>query len=636
MLKQVEQPGIEVAVVGNHAVIALTADSFPAGITFSRVDSVAALNVHPRLIVLADARQISELCSPGSNRIWAGIVVQGDQSIEQALLSDKRIVAVIPAEATREMIASAIRAAEYFLTHQGDHQAAQNLEHVLEVGRALASEKDLDSLLGLILDYARRLTGADGASIYTRDANGNLYFRLWQNHSTGTTSDAQKTLVGEYSVAGYVARSGEAVTIDDAYCIPENAPYQFNPASDRSIGYHTVSMLTVPLKNKVDEVVGVLQLINRKQHYQLKLESEQDFTSKVFPFDPGSQQIALALAGQAGVALENSMLYADIENLFEGFIKASVQAIEARDPTTAGHSFRVAEFTDRLSRATDRSDLSTLKSIRFSKDQLREVRYAALLHDFGKVGVREHVLVKPKKLQPHQLSLLQQRFQFAQAQLAHRAYREILALYDSRHLNDDERAVRRMNVERQLESERQRIDRYFQTVIEANEPNVSEAAVTDLLNEIAAYTFVNLDDEAVNLLHDFEFENLALAKGSLSPAERVEIESHVSHTFSFLSLIPWTRNLSQLPEIAYAHHEKLDGSGYPRGLSQEAIPVQSKIMTIADIYDALTAADRPYKPALPAERALDILGYEAKAGKVDKDLLSVFIESNAWAPVKMA
>ena len=625
-----KQSEFEVIVVGANTLADLPPDA-----RMSRVETVARRDLPPRSIVIASSQQINELCTRDSNQAWAGILVQDSEAIRTELLADPRIAAVIPADATPEMIDSAIRAARYFLTHQDDHQAAQNLEHVLEVGRALASEKDLDSLLGLILDYARRLTGADGASIYTRDTTGNLYFRLWQNHSTGTTSDAQKTLVGEYSVAGYVARSGEAVTIDDAYHIPADSPYQFNPASDRSIGYHTVSMLTVPMKNKADEVVGVLQLINRKQHYELKLASEQDFASKVFPFDAGSQQIALALAGQAGVALENSMLYADIENLFEGFIKASVQAIEARDPTTAGHSFRVAEFTDRLSRATDRSDLSTLRSVKFSKDQLREIRYAALLHDFGKVGVREHVLVKPKKLQPHQLSLLQQRFQFAQAQLAHRAYREILALYDSRQFSDDEKSVRRMNIERQLESERQKLDLYFHTVLEANEPNVSEAEVTDLLNEIACYTFVNLEDEAVKLLHDFEFENLALAKGSLSPDERIEIESHVSHTFTFLSLIPWTRNLAQLPEIAYAHHEKLDGSGYPRGLSQEEIPVQSKIMTIADIYDALTAADRPYKPALPAERALDILNYEARVGKVDKDLLSVFVESHAWAPVIM-
>jgi len=354
------------------------------------------------------------------------------------------------------------------------------------------------------------------------------------------------------------------------------------------------------------------------------------------PFDSHSRQVVLALAGQAGVALENSMLYADIENLFEGFIKASVQAIEARDPTTAGHSFRVAEFTERLGKAVDRSDAKSLKGVHFSREEIKEIRYAALLHDFGKVGVREHVLVKPKKLQPHQLELLKQRFQFAQSQLAHHAYREMLALHDDQRLPDKERVLRRANIEAQLLQEQERLRRYLHTVIEANEPSVSEQEVTELLNEVANYRFTDLDDKPVDLILPFEFDNLALAKGSLSPEERNEIESHVTHTFTFLSLIPWTRNLSNLPEIAYAHHEKLDGSGYPRGLAGEQIPVQSKIMTISDIYDALTASDRPYKPALPVDRALDILHREASAGKLDADLLQVFVESNAWAPVEMA
>jgi len=608
--------------------------ALPFPVSIDRVSRQGDLLLQNNLIVIAGATEIAHLLSEGASTNWAAILVkQSDESVDE-LVSNSRVVAVLESSAPAESVFSAVRAAQYFLMQRKQRNAAEMLEHILEVGRALASEKELDNLLGLVLDYSRRMTGADGSSIYTRDPNGKLYLRLWQNESTGQTSDAQKTLVGDYSIAGYVASTGDVVSIDDAYSIPESAPYRFNPASDRSIGYRTVSMLTLPLKNKADEVVGVLQLINRKRHYAYKLATEEDYQDKVFPFDEASQQVALALAGQAGVALENSLLYADIENLFEGFIEASVQAIEARDPTTAGHSFRVAEFTERLGRAVDKSDSPRLRSIEFTRDQLREIRYAALLHDFGKVGVREHVLVKPKKLQPHQLSLLQQRFQFAHAQLAHHAYREMLGLYDDTRLPEQERAVRRANIEAQLRAETDRLNLYLETIIEANEPNVSEQEVTDLLQEIAKYRFRDLEENSINLIQDFEFENLALAKGSLSPEERSEIESHVSHTYSFLSLIPWTRNLANLPDIAYAHHEKLDGSGYPRGLRQDEIPVQAKIMTISDIYDALTASDRPYKPALPADRALDILGYEARAGKLDPDLLRVFIESNSWAPVK--
>lgn len=584
-------------------------------------------------IVIADAATMQRCIDSDVTDAWIGVLIEGSAEDEN-LAGNTLVASVIGQNASAAVILSAIKTAQRLLLQQQD-KTAETLEHILEVGRAMASEKDLDSLLDLILGYGRRMTGADGASIYTRDPNDKLYLRLWQNTSTGQTSDAQKTLVGDYSIAGYVARSGELVSIENAYEIPEGAPYKFNPASDKSIGYRSISMLTLPLKNKADEVVGVLQLINRKLDYEYPLKSDEDYESRVLPFDHASQQVALALAGQAGVALENSLLYADIENLFEGFIKASVQAIEARDPTTAGHSFRVAEFTERLGKAVDRSDALRLKTIRFSRDELKEIRYAALLHDFGKVGVREHILVKPKKLQPLQLDLLKQRFQFAHAQLAHHAYRDMLALHDNRKLPDEEKLLKRANIETQLRAEQDRLQRYLHTVIDANEPTVSEQEVAELLGEVANYRFTDLEDNAIHLIEPFEFDNLALAKGSLSPEERNEIQSHVTHTFTFLSLIPWTKSLANLPDIAYAHHEKLDGSGYPRGLSSEAIPVQSKMMTISDIYDALTASDRPYKSALPAEKALDILHSEAAAGKLDTDLLQVFVESNAWAPVDM-
>ncbi|MEK7717722.1 MAG: GAF domain-containing protein, partial [Pseudomonadota bacterium] len=186
------------------------------------------------------------------------------QQVDRALLDHPQVAGVLDARCSKEVAYAMLKSATALLRQGGEQRAAQMLEHVLEIGRALASEKDLDTLLGLILTHARNLTGADGASIYTRDSNGKLYFRLWQNASTGATSDAQKTLVGDYSIAGHVARQGKAVMLDDAYAIAPTAPYKFNPASDRSIGYHTKSLLTVPLTNKADEVVGVLQLINRK------------------------------------------------------------------------------------------------------------------------------------------------------------------------------------------------------------------------------------------------------------------------------------------------------------------------------------------------------------------------------------
>jgi len=322
------------------------------------------------------------------------------------------------------------------------------------------------------------------------------------------------------------------------------------------------------------------------------------------------------------------MLYADIEHLFEGFIKASVQAIEARDPTTAGHSFRVADFTERLAVAVDRSGDTGLRDLRFSREQLREIRYAALLHDFGKVGVREDVLVKAKKLHPHQLELLKQRFKYARLSVAHDAYRKLFDLFGEKY-DPKLFQTRRRELEQAVTAEHERLERYLHTVLRANEPSVLHASAPLELREVQAYSFP--DGTGINpLLHDFEFADLTLPKGSLTAQERVEIESHVTHTYEFLRLIPWTRDLAQLPDFAYAHHEKLDGSGYPRGLAQADIPVPARMMTISDIYDALTAPDRPYKLAVGTERALDILSAEARANKIDATLLRVFIESGAY------
>jgi HD-GYP domain-containing protein (c-di-GMP phosphodiesterase class II) len=453
---------------------------------------------------------------------------------------------------------------------------------------------------------------------------------LWQNFSTDARSNAQKTLVGDYSIAGYVARTGEVVIVDDAYAIPDSAPYHFSPAMDSSIGYRTRSMLTVPLKNKGDEVVGVLQLINRKDRADFRLKTPKDVAHHVLPFDEQSRAVALALAGQAGVALENSILYRDIERLFEGFIRASVQAIEARDPTTAGHSERVADFTERLAQAVDRADQYDLREVVFKREQMVELRYAALLHDFGKVLVHDHVLVKAKKLYSPQLEIVRQRFKYAGAAIARDAYRKLLDLQLKGPMSAEEFSQHLQEIEQMLASEGKRLEEFLQTVLRLNEPNISPQTVAAELNAVAEYTFPDEKGEDVALLQSFEFAQLTLAKGNLGVEERRQIESHVSHTYDFLKHIPWTKGLSQLPDITYAHHEKLDGSGYPRGLTANEIPVQSKIITIADIYEALTAPDRPYKASLPAEKALDILHMEAQAGKVDVRLLNIFIDSQAY------
>ena len=580
------------------------------------------------LLVVTHKEAISALSKNQAQGRWL-LWNETDTVVDNNLLVWPNLVGVVDSNCSDDTVFMVLRG---ILQHKaGD--SADSLKRILEVGRALASEKDLDILFDLILSHARSLTNSDGASIYTRDADGKIFLRYWQNASIGHAAAPQKIPVGDDSAAGCVARNGETLDIPDAYLIPANVPYKFNPASDQKNCYHTQSILTVPMKNKADEVVGVLQLINRKKDSQATLKTEKDCQKCVMPFEESDRQVAEALAGQAGVALENSILYADIEKLFEGFIRASVHAIESRDPTTAGHSFRVAEFTERLARAVDHTDQHNLKNTSFTKDELREIRYASLLHDFGKVGVKEDVLVKAKKLYPYQMEEVQQRIKLARVSVQRKAFAQMVALHDDKKLSSKDRASKRQQLDMWLVDQLASLDQYLQIVVTANEPAVSHAEVSSDLEKVINFRFPDENDEPIALLNEFEFADLSLSRGSLNNEERREIESHVSHTFDFLSLIPWTRNLANLPGIAYGHHEKLDGSGYPRGLSASEISIGARMMTISDIYDAPTAMDRPYKKALPVERALDILGYEAKEGKIDTGLLDIFIQSKAFAPI---
>ena len=328
------------------------------------------------------------------------------------------------------------------------------------------------------------------------------------------------------------------------------------------------------------------------------------------------------------MSIANQRLRDDIEGLFDGFVLASVKAIDQRDPATSGHSLRVAALTCALAEHVDAVSEGSLRELRFSRAEMREIRYAALLHDFGKVFVREDVLRKDRKLPLEREARLQGRFERAHEILVAR-FQEARA----RHLTDcgpsDFELVEK-TLREQLGRERERLRAFEQAVWTANEPRVLPADAPAELAQIAALRMVGADERSFALLDDEDLRFLTVPRGSLTEEERQDIESHVTYTQRFLEQIPWTRDLSRVDAIAAGHHEKLDGSGYPARLTGEAIPAQTRILTIADIFDALRAADRPYKKALPLERVLDILHADAAAGQVDRALLDLFCETRAW------
>ncbi len=522
-----------------------------------------------------------------------------------------------------------------------EQTSAHDLRELSRVGAALSTERNLDTLLEMILSQALRLSSADAGSLYlverqadrqSGEAPTTLRFKLSQNLTIPDLPFSEFTVAIDHtSLAGYVASTGDPLMIADVYLLPEHVAYRLNRSFDEKFGYRTKSMLVLPMRTHRDEVIGVLQLINRKRDPLAALTTPEAVQAQVIPFDQRVAEMVAALTAQAAVAIENSRLYEDIERLFEGFVTAAVTAIEARDPTTSGHSFRVATFTTNLAEAVDRGGEGPYRDLTFTREQLRELRYAGLLHDFGKVGVREQVLVKQKKLYSHDLTIVRHRFhsllqeadlaferERAEHLLAHgpREYDEVFARLD---------AVRRQR--------RDQLQRWLDAVIRANEPTILPEGSFQELEVIQRETFIDFDGIERPLLSDDELRYLMLRKGNLDPRERREIESHVTHTFRFLEQIPWTRELRGIPQIAFGHHEKLDGTGYPRGVKEVEIPVQTRMMTIADIYDALTATDRPYKRAVTAERALDILQTEAKEGLLDQHLLQTFIEARIFSKV---
>lgn len=507
-------------------------------------------------------------------------------------------------------------------------------EELNEIGVALSSQREIGALLTLILSKTREITAADAGSLYLveQDSQGqHLRFMLTQNDSLEFPYQEFVLPMAENSMAGYTALRGEVLNFPDAYKIPAGHPFRFNNSYDRDSGYHTRSLLTLPMRNAKGEVLGVLQLINCKRNRAARLLSAKDVAKYVQPFRERSVRLALSLASQAAVAYENRKLYNEIETLLEGFVSAAVTAIEQRDPTTSGHSLRVSAYTQSLAAAVNATSSGPYAGTFFDAEQLKEIRYAALLHDFGKVGVREEVLVKAKKLYPFQLDVLRQRFDYIRKETEAGNVRRKLQVYLEHDRGDALSEIARLSED--FDQRLKRIEEYLQFIIEANEPTLLEQHQFQKLREIAQQSFLDPRGIERPYLNPGEIKLLSIPKGSLDPSERLEIESHVIHTFNFLSQIPWTKSLQKVPEIARAHHEKLNGTGYPYKLRGDQIPLPTKMMTICDIFDALTASDRPYKRAVPIQRALSILEDCVRASELDPDLFRVFHEEKIYERV---
>ncbi len=587
-----------------------------------------------------------DLLRPFAPKLASGeatlLLVGRPQSPNLAEASARGVGALVPDDVRPDELALALENAFDLLATRGRAERHGKsldrhrfeLDELIDIARTMATEREPDRLLGLILEKSRLITNADAGSMYVVEGDDPdpsrrlLRFKLSQNDSVRFDAGEFTVPISPRSIAGFAALARKMVNIADVDDPPEGASYAFDRRFDEKVGYRTRSMLTAPLYDREGEVIGVLQLINKKRDRRAPLRSPEDLDAQVVPFDERSETLLATLAAQAGISLENALLYAEIRSLFEGFVSASVEAIEQRDPTTSGHSRRVADLTLGLARAVDREDGGPYRDASFGEHDLRELEYASLLHDFGKIGVREEVLVKAKKLHPAQLVAIRQRLDFAARTLECRILERKLAALRAGVSGGDVSAL-----DDELAEGRARLEHAWRAITAANEPTVLSEGDFALLGALARETFTGLDGSPLPLLLPDEVESLSVRRGSLTTSEFDQIRGHVTHTHKFLKTIPWGRGFRRVPAIAGSHHERLDGSGYPEGLRAEQIPLQAKMMSISDIFDALTASDRPYKRAVPVERALSILDAEVEARHVDGELVRIFRESRPWQGV---
>ena len=493
----------------------------------------------------------------------------------------------------------------------------QRLEQLNAIGASLSAERDIDRLLESILAAAKTITRADGGTLYRVTEERTLRFEIVRTSSLkyylgGTTGNPvpfypiqlyKDGKPNHSMVAAHAALTGKTVNIPDAYAA-DGFDFSGTRAFDAKTGYRSQSFITVPMRNHDHEIIGVLQLIN----------AHDPKTGEVVAFSPSDQRLAESLASQAAVALTNRLLIMQLEQLFESFINLMNSAIDEKSPYTGGHCQRVPQLTMMLAEAVNDTREGPLREFQMSEKDRYELKIAGLLHDCGKVTTPVHVVDKATKLETiyDRIHLIDTRFEVLKRDL------EILAL--KKEISAGE-ARARLD---QLEEDR----RFLQCCNIGGERMKDEDIAR--VQRIAAYRWRDVEGRDAPFLSDDEVKNLTIRAGTLTDDERKVINHHIVATIKMLEALPWPRHLTKVPEYAGGHHERMDGKGYPRGLTREQMSVQARVMGIADIFEALTAKDRPYKPGKTLSESLAILGKMKLGGHIDPDLFDIFVRDKVY------
>ncbi|NOZ03024.1 MAG: GAF domain-containing protein [FCB group bacterium] len=510
------------------------------------------------------------------------------------------------------------------------------IEKLSEIGLALSREKDMDKLLEMILLEAKRIANADGGTLYMMTDDKRLRFAIMMtdslNFHMGGTSGKEIPFYpvrlyqedgspNKSMIAAYVGLTGKTVNIEDAYTA-EGFDFSGTKMFDKKTGYRSKSFLTVPLKDHQDEIIGVLQLLNAKDPK----------TGETISFSKEVQQLVEGLASQAAVAITNKNLMRELQVLFESFIKLIASAIDAKSPYTGGHCERVPIITLMLAEAVNRVDEGPLADVHFTEEEMYELKIAAWLHDCGKVTTPEYVVDKATKLETiyDRIHTVTTRFEVLKRDEEIKYLKRKLKLLSDTTLNDADRQVALKQLKRKYRAKIAQLDNDMAFL---EETNIGGEFMSEdkkrRVEKIAKYRWKE-NGEWKPFLTDNEVYNLNINRGTLTHEERKIINNHIVETIHMLTKLPYPKNLQNVPEFAGGHHERLDGTGYPKGLTRNEMSIQARIMAIADIFEALTARDRPYKKGKTLSQAMRILGFMKNDAHIDPDLFEVFVKEKIY------
>jgi len=507
----------------------------------------------------------------------------------------------------------------------------QRLEQLNAIGASLSAERDINRLLETILTAAKSITRADGGTLYRVADDRTLRFEIMRTSSLkyylgGTTGNAvpfypiQLYMDGKPNhsmIAAHVALTGETVNIPDAYAA-EGFDFSGTRAFDSKTGYRSKSFLTVPMRNHENEIIGVLQLIN----------AHDADTGEIIPFSSSDQRLTESLASQAAIALSNRMLINQLEGLFESFINLINSAIDEKSPYTGGHCQRVPMLTMMLAEAATASKEGPLAEFEMSEKDRYELKIAGLLHDCGKVTTPVHVVDKATKLETifDRIHLLETRIEVLKrdAEIELLKARAELAGRSAPQVEREAAELRYRDRVRQLNE-----DRSFLRACNIGVESMREEDA-ERVRMIARYRWTDSAGHEANFLTEDELKNLTIRSGTLTREEREVINHHIVATIRMLESLPWPKHLKNVPEYAGGHHERMDGKGYPKGLTREQMSIQARVMGIADIFEALTAKDRPYKRGKTLSESLEILGRFKLGGHIDPDLFDIFVRKKVY------